>query len=64
MVNGQTLSRRLGDPRPVEPAEIRARFRAAAAQAFGDRRAREIEETARTLRHLDDIARLMNVLIC
>lgn len=62
LVSGQVLRQRLGDLRPVEPTEVRARFRAAAAQAFGDQRAGEIEETVRTLRQLDDVARLMTLL--
>ncbi len=64
LVSGQTLRKRLSDLRPVEPAEVRARFRAAATQIFGDRKAREIEETLGTLRQLDDVARLMKLLIC
>ena len=64
LVSGQTLRKRLSDLRPVEPAEIRARFRAAATQIFGDRRAREIEETVGALHQLDDVASLMKLLIC
>jgi 2-methylcitrate dehydratase PrpD len=64
LADGRTLRRRLGELRPFGPEEVRARFRATATRALGDRKAREIEETVGTLPRLDDAARLMHRLTC
>lgn len=62
LLDGSTLCTRLRDVRPCGPAAVRARFRAAAANALGDRKGSEIEETLQTLRRLDDVAGLMQLL--
>lgn len=62
LVDGSILRSRLRDLRPFGPAEVRARFRAAATSTLGDRKGSKIEETLKTLRRLDDVAGLMRVL--
>jgi 2-methylcitrate dehydratase PrpD len=62
LVDGAILRSRLRDLWPFGPAEVRARFRAAATNTLGDRKGSEIEETLKTLRRLDDVAGLMRLL--
>jgi 2-methylcitrate dehydratase PrpD len=58
LADGTRLAQRLDDVVPATPAEIRARFRAAAAAAVGERAADEIERTVDALDALADAGRL------
>ena len=62
MADGRQLSSRLDDVVSLEPPAVRARFHAASASAFGERRTHEIESLIDALPTLADMTALIRLL--